>query len=185
MPLRTWNGSSWITAPSLRVWNGSSWVNAKSGKVWNGSSWVNFLSSVNITNQSFGGSAGGLEDANAGASYTLGSDGVAVGFEDNGNFTSTFPISGEWFVGGSISDFSVRATLVSFTDSGSGSYNGTFGSWLALTTSRTWEVFTNALGEGDFQEAELVFTIDIAYTVDTSKIIDTATITLGADAQTA
>lgn len=185
MPLRTWTGSAFTTAKSARVWNGSTWVNAKSGKVWNGSAWVNFLSSVNVTNQSFRGGGGGLEDAFAEAGYTLYSDGVAEGKTD-GNFFSTFPISGEWFVGGVITDFSVRATINTLNLGNNGSYNGTFGSWLTLgTTNRTWEVSTSASGEGDYDQAILEFTIELAYTDDTTKIIDSAVIYLSAIAQTA
>lgn len=43
MPLRVWNGSSWVTAKTLRVWTGSAWDPADGGSVWNGSSWVDFL----------------------------------------------------------------------------------------------------------------------------------------------
>jgi hypothetical protein len=46
MPLKVWNGSSWVTALAVKVWNGSSWVAASAGKVWNGSSWVQFFSSL-------------------------------------------------------------------------------------------------------------------------------------------
>lgn len=183
MPLRVWNGSAFTTAKSGRVWNGSTWVNAKSGKVWNGSSWVNFLSSVNVTNQSFSDGGFGFEDAFSGAAYTLKIDGVAEGFAEN---VSEFPISGEWFVGGVITDFSVRATINTLDLGNYGDYRGTFGSWLTLgTINRTWEVFTSVVGEGESDDVNLDFTIEIAYTDDTTKIIDSAEISLSATAQTA
>ena len=46
MPLKVWNGSSWVSSTGLKVWNGSSWASAVAGKVWNGSSWVQFFSSL-------------------------------------------------------------------------------------------------------------------------------------------
>lgn len=186
MPLRVWNGSSWVTAKSGRVWNGSSWVRAKSAKVWNGSSWVNFLSSVNITNLELLASGSGFGEALGIAGYTLFNNGSAQGYENTG-FLQEYPISGQWFVGGAISDFSVKATIVSerLGIGGGTGYTGTFGSWLALTTTRNWELTQYVNGFNRFETSQLVFDVDIAYTNDTSKIIDTARITLQATAQTA
>jgi hypothetical protein len=180
--MRVWNGSAWVTAKSARVWNGSAWVNAKSAKVWNGSAWVNFLSSVNIENASETSSGAGFDNAFAEAGYILSSDGTASTFSDSGTFFE-FDLAGQWFVGGSISDFSVRATLDSVTGSGAESVTGTFDSWLSLSTTRQWSLITNAVGNDDFQFANLSMTIEIAYTDDTSKIIDSATITLDVSAQ--
>ncbi len=46
MPLKVYNGSSWVSASGLKVYNGSSWVSATNGNVWDGSSWVPFFNSV-------------------------------------------------------------------------------------------------------------------------------------------
>lgn len=184
MPLRTWNGSSFNTAKSAKVWNGSSWVNAKSAKVWNGSSWVNFLSSVNIEDASEVRNSAQFDSAFASAGYALNSDGTAETFSDgDGGFFSS-PLTGQWFVGGSISDFSAKATITLSNGSGQEYTTGTFDTWLSLSTSREWAVVTNAFGNDDFQFATIVIRIDIAYTADTSTVIDSAFIQLEVTAQT-
>lgn len=53
MPLKVWNGSSYVTASGLKVWNGSSWVAASNGYVWNGSAWVPFFSSFSPVTYTF------------------------------------------------------------------------------------------------------------------------------------
>lgn len=40
IPIKTWDGSSWISAP-LVLWDGSDWAMSNS-KLWNGSNWVEF-----------------------------------------------------------------------------------------------------------------------------------------------
>lgn len=184
MPLRVWNGSAFTTAKSGRVWNGSSWVSSKSAKVWNGSSWVNFLSSVNIEDAAEVRNSAAIDNAFASAGYALNSDGTAETFSDGDGGFFTFPLTGQWFVGGSISDFSARATINSLTGSGEEYTTGTFGTWLSLSTSREWAVVTNAVGSSGTQEfATLNMTVDIAYTADTSTIIDTANIQLEVTAE--
>jgi hypothetical protein len=184
MPLRAWNGSAFTTAITARVWNGSSWVNAKSAKVWNGSSWVNFLSSVNIQDAADSGSDTNFDNASSSAGYVLYSGGGAETYNTSGAFTFPTTLTGQWLVGGSASDFSVRATITSQSGSGPGGTTGTFNTWLSLSFNREWTVFVSAAGN-DVQEFEnLTMTIDIAYTADTSKIIDTASIELSAIATT-
>lgn len=180
MPLRTWNGSSFNTAKSAKVWNGSSWVNIKSAKVWNGSSWVNFLSSVNIEDASDQGNDTGFDNAYAEAGYTLYNGGGAETYNFGGGFNFPTSLPGQWLVGGSASDFSVRATSSFAT----GQINGTFNTWLSLDTTRAWSVGISAFGNDDYQTGNLDMTIDIAYTADTSTIIDTAFIQLSVTATT-
>ena len=40
IPVKIWDGSSWIDAKAVKVWNGSAWVDAKAIYVWDGSQWV-------------------------------------------------------------------------------------------------------------------------------------------------
>ena len=182
MPLRVWNGSVFKTAKSAKVWNGSTFTNAKSGKVWNGSAWVNFLSSVNIESASETSSGADFDSAFAEAGYILRSDGTAATFSDSGS-RFEFDLTGQWFVGGSISDFSVRSTIDSLTGTGEEFTTGTFGSWLSLSTTREWSIITNSDTSGVEESGTLIMTIDIAYTKDTSTIIDTASIQLDVSAE--
>jgi hypothetical protein len=184
MPLRTWDGT-WNTARTLRVWNGSSWVNAKSAKVWNGSSWVNFLSSVNITDQTLLVSAAGFDSASADAKYSLLSDGTARTLEISDFLFNDVAIPDEWFVGGAISDFSVRATATVFNLGQNGFFQGTLNTWESLTTTREWQLSISVFGQGQDDTARVDLTIDIAYTADLSKIIDSANIVLIVSARTA
>lgn len=48
MPLKIWNGSSWVSA-TPKVWNGSVWTGAKTGRVWNGSAWVTFFPTLGFS----------------------------------------------------------------------------------------------------------------------------------------
>lgn len=186
MPLRVWNGSAFTTAKSAKVWNGSSFTNAKSAKVWNGSAWVNFLSSVNITDQSITASGSALEDAFASATYILGNDGQASALEDGSFLYSEYDFTGEWFVGGSISDFSVRATRISENLGVNGSYGGdNYATWLSLSTTRNWFITTDVQGPGASDTADMTLLIELAYTDDTSKVIDSAEIFMQAFAQNA
>lgn len=183
MPLRVWNGSAFTTAKSARVWNGSSFVPAKSAKVWNGSSWVNFLSSVNIADASDFGNDANFDNAQAAAGYILYNNGTAETYNVSGGTTFTTTLTGQWLAGGSVSDFSVRATITS-QFGGTTSINGTFNTWISLSTTREWSVFVSAVGNDVQENGGFVMTVDIAYTADLSKIIDTATIQLDAVATT-
>lgn len=180
MPLRTWNGSAFNIAKSARVWNGSSWVSAKSAKVWNGSSWVNFLSSVNIENAFESLSSANFDAASSQVSYRLNSDGTALTIQNGDGFYSENPLTGQWFVGGLVSDFSVRATNIS--QSGTGQVFGTFNTWQSLSTTREWSILVNAAGNDDYQQGAVEILIEIAYTVDTTTVIDSAFVNLVASA---
>jgi hypothetical protein len=189
MPLKPWNGSAFLTAKTLSVWNGSAWVSAKSAKVWNGSSWVNFLSSVNITDQGGAASGSGFDSASAQSGYRLKTNGSAEIFEyyggDGGLTYIDTPISGQWFVDGNASDFSVRGTQLSYNASASSSIEGNFGTWQALTTERAWSIFDSATGASIYRAADASILIEIAYTADTSTVIDSATISFSTLIQTA
>ena len=172
MPLRSWNGSTFNTAKSARVWNGSSWVSAKSAKVWNGSSWVNFLSSVNIEDAFESLNSANFDTSSSQVSYRLNSDGTALTIQNGDGFYSENALSGQWLVGGSVSDFSVKATKLS--ESGSGQVFGTFNTWESLSTTREWSIYVVAIGNDDFQTGAVEILIEIAYTVDTTTVIDSA-----------
>ena len=177
MPLRTWNGSSFLTSKSARVWDGSSWVNAKSAKVWNGSSWVNFLSSVNIQDASDFANDNGFGFSQAEAGYTLYNNGTAETFNFSGGQKFATTLTGQWLTGGVVSDFSARATITS--SSFNNSYTiGTFDTWLSLSTTREWSLYSQVSGPNVSGTGVVTMVVDIAYTVDTSTIIDTATISL-------
>lgn len=125
---------------------------------------------VEITNQSI------IDDGDAGggtglARYWLYSDGTA-GYETNWGTPQSGLFSGEWRLSGASSDYEARATTVS------GTGTGTTGSWLLLSTSRSWTKIKATTGY-----AEWVLTMEIRRVSD-STVLDTATITLGASGLT-
>ena len=181
MPFRVWNGSTFTTSKSAKVWNGSSWVNIKSAKVWNGSSWVNFLSSVNIEDASEVANDIGFGFSQASAGYILYNGGGAETYNFSGGTTFPTSLTGQWLVGGSVSDFSVRATISSVFLNNAYTL-GTFDAWLSLSTTRQWSLEAQISGSNASATGNLVMVVDIAYTADTSTIIDTATITLDVSA---
>jgi hypothetical protein len=183
MPLRTWNGSSWETDKHIKVWNGSAWTQAKSAKVWNGSSWVNFHSTVNVGDYSVQSYDTNLEYAIASSIYRLNGDGTVYWAKQEGGFTSEGYVSDEWLVGGSASDISARATITSSFNSAGAAINGTFGSWMSITSVQPqWDVNATAITNfGPVSETAYVnFTLELAYTADTSKILDSAAINIQA-----
>lgn len=187
MPLKTWNGSSYVAAKTLRVWNGSSWVSAKSGKVWNGSAWVSFFNStqVNVTDQNIFASSAGFESAYARSEYGLSNLGNAFIRIDSDSESTQENIPGEWLVNGSAADVSAKATILSQSIGVESNLFGTFGSFLPLSGEYTWGV-ESSLGRFDMSDSSsVVFRIDLALTSNTSTILDTAEITLSVQTQTA
>lgn len=85
MPLKVYNGSSWVSATALKVYNGSSWVAASSGKInYDGTQWVPFFNAgVSITT----GSTTTFVSAGKGtAGYSLYSHGFSPGSSVSGNY---------------------------------------------------------------------------------------------------
>ena len=180
MPLKTWNGSSWVSATGLKVWNGSSWVAAKTGKVWNGSAWTQFFSSDTVT----------ISDDNVAADAVYESDfdfnTATYGIRSNGTIdashTSTNGGGSDGTTNGtnwitptsSASLYEVRATKVSGDTPNAGSALNT---WLACTTNRSWALYLTGVGVLNF-----VLTIEIRDAA-TQTIRDTATITMMAKNQ--
>lgn len=131
MPLKVWNGSSWVTSSAVKVWNGSLWINCISGRVWNGSSWVEFFTSyaaqlVDSTYTRTGASP---------ASFQVNSDGYIYGSVGP---TQLAGPDYQWRTGiGTSSDYQVYATYVG----GSGSPGGSaLNTWLTLSSSAQWNV---------------------------------------------
>jgi hypothetical protein len=90
--------------------------------------------------------------------------------------------SNQWLQSGTASLYSARATIISGgTTSGSNeTLTGTYGSWQALTSTRTFGVECNTNTGTRNGALSVVFTLDIALTSNLSNILDTATITLEA-----
>lgn len=77
----------------------------------------------------------------------------------------------DWLVSGENSNFWVRAT-----DNGPDNITGTTGSWLALTTNRTWSL--DVLGPGD---ETCSLTLEIALSASGAGIISTQIYTIYAE----
>jgi hypothetical protein len=107
--------------------------------------------------------------------YQLASNGIASISVGTGVLN---PIPGEWLVGGTASDYEVRATLVGTIGVPPGSTSGTFGSWLSLGTTRLWYVEVTEFGIGT-STAELEMTVEIRDAA-TQTVQATATINLEA-----
>lgn len=169
MPLKVWNGSSWVTSTGMKVWNGSAWTDASAGYTWNGSSWVQFFSAgaVSITNQNAQNFSLAGIGGTATARYRLYSNGQAYRTNISGSIIS---ISGEWLVAGAASDFEVYATV-----SGSGGvFTGPTGSWVSLGTDREWTLS----GTNSYVARSLDVQIRLA---SSGTVLDSATISFTVD----
>lgn len=120
---------------------------------------------VSLSNQSITSSAAATYVF---AGYVLNSSGAV---EQNTTLTGVVKI-GDWVVPNSAaSNYEVLATVVS------GAPLGTFGSWLALSTTRSWSIFTT--GTGNSQTCS--FTVQIRR-IGTTTVLANATINLTANA---
>lgn len=101
------------------------------------------------------------------AYFTLRSDGVA---EYYASPSGTGTISGQWVLPADMAPFyECRATVTS------GSLDsGTTGSWLALTSNRSWSITQSGFGS-----RSCIFTLDVGYAGSSSPVV-TVTITLNA-----
>ena len=141
--------------------------------------------SVNIATTGESGTDTNYDNASSNAGYVLYNNGSAETYNTSGTTTFTTPLTGQWLVAGSASDFSVRATITSQSGSGGAvSVVGTFNTWLSLSTTREWTVYANAAGNDRQEYIDLYMTIDIALTSNLSNILDTASIELHAMATT-
>lgn len=119
---------------------------------------------ISITNRSISVITGGFSSATVG--YRLNSNGNV-----ERNQQGSYSTIEQWCTPASqASNYEARATIVS------GSPSGTFGSWLALSSSREWTLFA---AQNNFETAQI--TVEIRQT-GTTTVLDSATITLTADA---
>ena len=181
MPLKPWNGSSFVEANEVKVWNGSSWVTAPTARVWNGSSWVIFHrgGAANFTTASY--LTSGLSDDQsapgefANVKYQINADGYV--YVDQGY--SGLVQGEQWSTPTSLANnFEVRATLNSGT-----TQTGTYGTWLYLATTRTWEKIIYENGANQNQAANVSFEVrkkgsttnldtwNITFTVELEELI--------------
>lgn len=193
MPLKVWNGSSYIQGTGLKVWNGSSWVNATSGKVWNGSSWVEFFSSGVVSFEGFtslpDAIAFNLGTASATVTVTFDTSGniihdpFATGFPDGGSTVNPGGFSDTWLTGGTASDFSLKYTFTAQTPTAQrGGASISPDTWYAFTGNFTFEISASRSGLEGTTGASSNITISIARTSDTSTVLDSAVISLGPQA---
>lgn len=182
MPLKPYNGTSYDEAKELKVWNGSSWVTSSTARVWNGSSWVIFHrgGAANFTTNSY--MTSGLSDDQsspteyANVTYQINADGyVYVDFGYSG-----LSASEQWSTpAGFASNFEVYATLDYSSTNGVADSpyiaGGTFGSWLDLATTRTWEKIIYENGANQNQTAVITFQVRKK---NSTTILDTWTITM-------
>lgn len=185
MPLKVWNGSSFIEAKDSRVWNGSTWQSPVTVRVWNGSSWVVFLNQVNTNNHDIDINVGSTFNGSASGSMTYGSNGTVTAEESrlNEGFDSSATldgnalvgseiISGEWLKNGTASNFQIRVTRAGSTGTLSGA---TFGTWTTMTGDVTMSV------SADQTFLSETFTVQFR-DVTTSTVLDTCTINIQVDA---
>lgn len=183
MPLKVWNGSSFIAASDAKVWNGSTWKAPVSGRVWNGSSWVVFLNQVNVDNHDVTVAVGGTFNGYALASLTYSPTGFVQAAEfrlnegldsyarlDSGDFSGTQDVIGEWLKNGNASDFQIRITRAGSVGGISGA---SFGTWTTMSGDVTISVDANVNDTFD------TFTVQFR-DVTTSTVLDSCAITLTA-----
>jgi len=141
---------------------------------------------VNVTNQFISAEFAGYESASAQARYGLSNLGNAFFQEVGDNFdTERQNIAGEWLVSGNGALISVKATLLSHSDTLNSSLGGVFGSFQPMTGEREW-ILESSLAQFQQQDSSVAtFRIDLALTSNTNTILDTAEITLEVQTQTA
>jgi hypothetical protein len=166
MPLRMWDGSAFKEAGAIKVWNGSTWVTVTNAYTWNGSAWTKFFPSVKITNQSASNPSLAGIGGTATATYRLSSTGEASSTVTSNTLV---PISGEWLVGGTASDYEVQGTW-----SGSGGTVGGPSGWVSLGTTRDFTLTVTSA----FITRDLALEIRIAAS---TLVVATATITFDVD----
>jgi hypothetical protein len=165
MPLKVWNGSSWVTSTGIRVWNGSAWVTVQNGRVWNGSSWVSFFSGLSVNLQNYNPSTYDIELVRINAladsaqvRINLLSNGTATyDYEDNLTSTTNF-LSYSWLTSGSASD--AYAFMDTPSSGGFAVGSSATNTSLQLNTSRSWAVNVTTSG-GVLADASAVSTIRI------------------------
>lgn len=142
MPLKVWNGSSFLTATGLKVWNGSSWISG-TGRVWNGSSWIEFFSPVTFSPA--GGTSAGSPVALS--DYQQFAASVVISCSESATWTYS-PTTGAFGSGADIASGGSGTTITfSMNDLGGGPQSETFTvSATASGTTRYWTVTVETFG---------------------------------------
>lgn len=154
------------TVSALSVGVGGAWKSVAAGWVGVGGVWKEFYNALIASLSNNSATSYELTPSTASASFLLNSDGRAQKQESG----VTTDVSGEWLVSGAASSFEARATVTSGSLT-----SGTTGSWLALSSSRSWILERGSVGLSTCQ-----FTLEIRRTTD-SVVVATATITLSAE----
>lgn len=150
MPLKVWNGSSWVQASRLKVWDGAAWTDSKYGKVWNGSSWVEFFNGYSATL-----TAATYTRVASPSSLQINTDGYV--YAANGGVTQ-FVQQYQWRTGvGPSSDYEVKADFVTGNTPGGSS----LGTWLSLGSTAQWNITALA---GNYRYFEVNVSIRVAAT---------------------
>lgn len=178
MPLKPYNGTTFVEASELKVWNGSSWVSSTTARVWDGASWVIFHrgGAANFTTASY--LTSGISDDQSGPTEYAN---VIYQINTNGYVYVDSAYSGltageQWSTPTTVtSNFEIRATL----DSGT-IQTGTFGSWLDMSTTRTWEKIIYENGADQNETATVSF--EVRKKGSTTNL-DTWTITFNVELQ--
>lgn len=164
----TWRTPTTIAYNDAGTWRTLSAVHYNDAGTWRQ---VYSGTSVALTDHTVTGTGTASVDI-ASATFRLKLDGTAEMVETDGlGGSTTTPISGEWLLSGSASDYQARMTTVSGTLS-----SGTAGSWLALSSTRDWvKSRLNPAGSVSY-----VGTLEISLIADSIPIVS-ATITLTAN----
>lgn len=166
MPLSVGVGGSWKTVTAVWVGVGGAWKRVTSLKVGVGGAWKEALATVTVSGEPVADSA--VSPSGASASLVFRSDGT-VDSVTNTNGTVQIDASTDWIIPNSAApgSYEVQATL----NSGSLT-SGTTGSWLALTSDRTWTVSRSGVGTSS---ANLTIEVRLGTTV-----LDSGTYTIEA-----
>lgn len=166
MGLSIWNGSAYVNATGFSVAaNATSWTNSLAQAIWTGSDWNQFFPHVQLIGDTTSSSGTTVNQA----TLRIKSDGTYEGESSTDGITFT----ADWIlpVAYASSTYEVRAT------SGGGGATGTFGTWLSLSSNRSW-----SLSSGLFDELneDTVF-LEIRNTaISSTQVIASATFNLAA-----
>lgn len=147
MAMHIWNGSAWkavnkddgnVSDRGLVVWNGSAWVNAANAKVWNGSAWKGFLDNVTLNDDAVTYSTGNNVATVQWVAHAV--DGYIKYTNNSGNTIDQYL----WCANSdNTAQYEIRVDLQAGSFDGGSDATGT---WLALSSTRTWSVTDNIGG---------------------------------------
>jgi hypothetical protein len=124
-----------------------------------------------------GGGSGTVSISDTGASQTVSSPASATAYyelQNDGDVMTSSGAGSDWLIGSVTgSDYECRATIVSGTLS-----TGTTGSWLALSSHRSWTVTRSSLGSKSCTFDLEIGLVGTSTALDTARIFLTATVEL-------